>query len=306
MYASGLLPLNREAAERALRESVAEPLGLTVEEAAVSAHQVVNHTMVDAIREVSVRQGLDPREYALIAGGGASGLHVGELAEELGIPHVIVPRLASVLCALGCLLSDVRYEYSTTYASGLSELRLTDLNDRIDALVAKAATSLLAEGITGSQVTTKVSFDLRYAGQFQEVEVGIRSLPVDRSGIDAVADQFHSRHDELNGYRLPDHAIDLMAIRVVGVGSVGSIEIPEVTPVIEATDQRQYREIYVGGRLMSVPIFAADALSTSEEHVDGPAIVETASSTVYVPPSRDCVADRYGNIILRRRGVQTP
>jgi N-methylhydantoinase A len=304
LFWGGKLTIDVAASERAMREHVAEPLGLDVIRAASGAYQVVNENMVDAIREVSVRRGFDPRQFALVAAGGAGPLHVGALAEELDIPVVLIPRLASVFCALGGLLSDLRYEASTSLISPLRRLDLAAAGETASRIARPLLEALAADGIPDVDTSVDVLVGLRYAGQFHEIEVPLEEGRFTPASVEALAAGFHRRHELINGYQEPAHEIDVITLRVVATGRTDPPPAADhaAAAAPPAGARTATREITWNGRPLIVAVHRRSAL-VADSVVTGPAIVAEETTTLVVPPGFELWTDRLGNGVLYRSGT---
>jgi N-methylhydantoinase A len=309
LFWGGKLTIDVGAAERAMQEHVAAPLGLDVVRAAAGAYQVVNENMVDAIREVSVRRGFDPRQFALVAAGGAGPLHVGALAQELDIPIVLIPRLASVFCALGGLLSDLRYERSTSLIAPLRRLELDAANATIARLREPLLEVLAADGVAAADTSLEVQVGLRYAGQFHEIEVPLAGAAFTPDSVADLAAEFHRRHESINGYQEPAHELDVITLRVVATGRTTPPAFADVRPdaddaaAAEAATAPERREIVWDGQRITVPVHRRGTLRP-DSIVAGPAIVTEATTTLVVPPDFELWTDRLGNGVLYRAGTE--
>jgi N-methylhydantoinase A len=304
LFWGGKLTIDVEAAEQAMRQHVAEPLGIDVVRAAAGAYQVVNENMVDAIREVSVRRGFDPRQFALVAAGGAGPLHVGALAEELDIPIVLIPRLASVFCALGGLVSDLRYEAASSLISPLRRLDISAANSTVARLTRPLLDSLAADGIGEADASVEVLAGLRYSGQFHEIEVPLPDATFSKDAIEALASEFHHRHELINGYQEPAHDIDVITVRVVATGPGGAPPMPDAPEAssADAAAAPPTRTITWNGRSMDVAVHRRSSLGR-DSVVAGPAIVTEETTTLVVPPGFELWTDRLGNGVLYRSGT---
>ncbi|SRR5579884_1286795 len=304
LFWGGRLRLDVDAARRALDERVARPLGLDTLHAAYGAYRVVNENMVDAIREVSIRRGHDPRQFVLLAAGGAGPLHVGALARELEIPLVLIPRLASVFCALGGLLSDLRHEFTTSFVTPLDTVDLARADAVLARLRKQAEATLRAEGVAAADADLQASVDLRYLGQFTEVEVPLPGGAFSPAAVAALAGEFHRRHEAVNGYQLPAHGLEMISQRIVAVGRTAKPTLPELAVNGSGREAapRGRRAIYWDNALVDVPVYAGLALP-AESLVRGPAIVEQETTTVLVPPEFDLLTDRRGNGVLYRKDL---
>jgi N-methylhydantoinase A len=196
----GKLPLDVARAREAIAR-IAGPLGISIEQAAYGMFTIVNSGMVNGIRRVSVERGYDPRDFVLVGAGGATAAHITALAREMGIDTIILPKLASGLCAFGQIISDVKYNYMAT-----APLRLdnTGACEKIDTLFgeieAQGVRHLEADGFAAERIAVKRSLEMRYVGQVHECTVDIDNFRIDESTIDKVKDAFHARHEELYTY----------------------------------------------------------------------------------------------------------
>ncbi len=303
LFWGGRLEIDTTAARRAMHDKVASPLEIDVLDAAYGAYQVVNENMVDAIREVSVRRGFDPREFVLVAAGGAGPLHVGALAEELAIPVVIIPKLASVFCALGGLLSDLRYEALASLVAPLDTLEIAKANDAIQTLRQRLEGLLDAEGVTAAATSIQVLVYMRYMGQFHELDVPLSTGEFSSSSCAELAAEFHRRHEVVNGYQEPSHKLEVMYLRVVANGKTDK---PPMTAAVESRTSTDAplpgeRSIYWEGRSITVPVHDR-AVIPPQTRITGPAIVTEETTTLVVPPGYELLTDEHGNGLMYVQG----
>jgi N-methylhydantoinase A len=300
----GRLRLNTEAAYQALEKHVAQPLHMDPIRAAYGAYQVVNANMVDAIREVSVRRGHDPREFLLVAGGGAGPIHASAIARELDIPLMLVPRDASVMCAVGQLLSDLRHDFVRSYLASLDKLDSVRAHLLCEEMETQAVDTLLSEGIPRDKIVLALSADVRYIGQFNEVEVPLASDGWTAAGIEQLVGDFHRRHEALNGYRMPSAPIEIVNLRVVGTGIVDK---PQMMKSASSETQAAlspigHRKAFFDNGFTEVPVYDGFQLPPACS-INGPAIVEQSTTTVIVQPGYQLSCDDFGNYLVYRDGV---
>ncbi len=276
----GEVVLDRSLAEKALKQ-VGEAANMNVEDTALGVVQVANTEMVQALRVISVEKGLDPREFALVAFGGAGPLHACSLAEELGMTTVLVPRASGVLSALGLAVSDVRRDYVTPLLASLDEVKQSRLEDAFEALEQTAADHLGEPGYTRRA-------DLRYAGQSFE-------LTVEADDLDALEDRFHESHERRYGYRMDEERVELVNLRLIATVPVEKPELDEPEPEGEAEIGR--RNANFDGEWVEVPVMDRDRMGKGSE-VKGPAVVEFAESTCVVRPGWGGKVDDVGTLIL--------
>ena len=279
----GEVVLNRERAGEAL-EQVGKDAGMDALQTALGVVQVANTEMVGALRVISVEKGLDPREFALVAFGGAGPMHACALAEELNMGTVLVPKASGVLSALGLAVSDVRRDYVTPLLSPLDEVEEYQLEDAFGALEDQAAGHLEKAGFTRRA-------DLRYAGQSFE-------LTVEASDTSRLAGNFHAAHERRYGYRMEEEPLELVNLRLIATVPVEKPELGEKEPEGDAGAEK--REANFDGEWVEVPVLDRAKLGVGFE-VAGPAVVEFAESTCVVRPGWGGKVDEVGTLILERK-----
>ncbi|MCW2740295.1 MAG: N-methylhydantoinase A/acetone carboxylase, beta subunit [Blastococcus sp.] len=292
----GQLELDVAAARTAFQERAGDPLGLDALDAAFGAYRIVNESMVDAIREVSVRRGHDPRRYALVAAGGAGPLHVGALAAELKVPLVIVPRMASAFCALGGLLSDLRHEFVAGLTGALEDLDLAITTRTLQRLAEQGRATLRAEGVADQDQVIRRFISLRYAGQFSDVQVELSSGELSSSVLGEVVTTFHKRHEQINGWQDVNHSIEIVNVSVLAVGVTEKRPMPTIDGQSPQERPRR-RQIYWDGAHVDVAVHDSAALAPGSV-IPGLAIVEQPTTTLIVPPDYVLETDEYGNGLM--------
>jgi len=271
----GELTLSADAAEAALKALGGE-LDLDPLETALGVVRVANAEMGRALRVISVERGLDPREFALVAFGGAGGLHACALAEELGIPAVLVPRAGGVLSALGLAMSDVRRDY-------VRPLLGADPDDTFAELESSAR-----EHLEDPELRRRA--DLRYRGQSFE-------LTVEADDLDAVEERFAEEHERRYGYRMEGEDVELVNARVVATVPVERPEL--VAEEAEGDAEAGERRANFDGEWSEVPVYRRAGMGEGFE-VKGPAIVEFAEATCVVRPGWSGAVDKAGTLVLER------
>ncbi len=296
----GELPLNRDGAYDAIRQRIAQPLDLSVEEAASGILEILNHTMVGAIRAISIERGYDPRDFALLACGGAGPLHAGRIAELLGIPHVLVPCQAGVLSTQGLLSSDIKNDYVRTLMQRQDVLDLTAFGTALTELETQAQTWLTTEGIAEPDQQIMRSADLRYANQGYEITVAVPAGPVTPQTLEQALTAFHAEHQRLYTYASPELPVEIVNLRVSARGPAWPFTPRPLTGGQRAAvDPTAIRQVYFPmlGGLTACPVYAYDALSPGFQ-LTGPAIVTQALTTIVVEPNHHARMDVYGNIVM--------
>jgi N-methylhydantoinase A len=276
-FLGGRTRLDARAAKAAV-DAVAEKLGVDRLAAAEGIHRVINTRMAEGIRLISVRRGVDPRRFAILSFGGAAGLHVTEVARQLDLRRVIVPRLAALLSAWGMLACDLRYEIARTHIGDASRLDAEQLRGVFREMEGEGRARLAAASHRG-EVRVHRSADLRYGEQIFEVNVGLDGLDFEGSDLmGQMARAFHVRHEELYTYALPDQEVVLVNARVAVVGELPALPREPALAMATPARPRGRRRIYLGG-WCEVPVFALEALAPGQV-IEGAAIVESATTTV--------------------------
>jgi N-methylhydantoinase A len=298
----GEMPLDAERARRAVEERVARPLGLTVEAAACGILDIVNNTMVGAIRLVSVERGHDPRDFALVPFGGAGPLHGADLAGLLAMPTVVVPRHPGVLSTFGLLGTEVRNDYARTTLQKPPDYDLATVASAYAELEAQAEAWLRAEGVAAGGRRRLRLADLRYRHQGFEITV---PWPERDLSIDALLARFHARHERLYTYALPEADVEIVTLRVAASGRVRRFELPAMGAGRGGRTRAPaaHRRVYFTGRGWTRCACVDRGTLGAGAVLRGPAIVEQLDSTTVVPPGQRATVDRAGNLVLRAERV---
>ncbi len=293
----GDLELDRELAAKAVGK-VAAALGKSVEDAAQGIHDIVNENMVGALRVVSVEQGHDPRDYALIAFGGAGPLHANALARLLGSWPAIIPPGPGVLCALGDATTALRDEASRTFIRKFSETGAKEIGRILDELAATAATALEREKVPAKELRRSFQVDVRYRGQGLRLTIDVDPKDLKKRGLKAISDPFDAEHERLFTFALPlEH--EFVALRAVVQGRGIPVKRPAIArggrdPKAAAIGRQS---VYIGRRRMQAAVYDRAKLRAGNR-VRGPAIVMEMDSTTVVLPKHTGLIGRLGNILI--------
>jgi N-methylhydantoinase A len=279
----GEVVLKRELSEKAL-SSLGDKLDLEAEEVALGVVRVANAEMTRALRVISVERGLDPREFALLAFGGAGGMHACALAEELGMETVLIPRAGGVLSALGLAISDLRRDYVRPYLVDLEEVDEGKFEEKFEDMENTAAKDL-----EDPEHTRRA--DLRYRGQSFE-------LTVEAGSLEELEKRFHAAHEQRYGYRMDDERVELVNLRLIATVPVDKPEPEEQQAEGEA--ESGHREANFDGEWQEVPVLDREQMGQGSE-VSGPAIVEFKESTCVVRPGWRGAVDGVGTLILEKQ-----
>jgi N-methylhydantoinase A len=295
----GALAIDAAAAEAAIRERVAAPLGLNVTAAAAAIVEIVNSNMAEALRIVSVERGYDPREFAVIAFGGAGPVHAAALAAELQILEVIVPPVPGAFSALGLVASDLKRDYSRTLYADLGALDPELAAAALAEMEATASEWLAAVAIPPTRRAILRAADLRYPRQAYELTVPVAEGPITRQSLDRLTDGFPDKHRQTYGHGNPDEPVQLVNLRLTAIGRLPGLRL--VQPPARAPAHRGMRKVWFPETgSISCPVHWRDGLAAGET-LAGPAVIEAMDSTIVVPPGWIASVDGTGYIRLRRR-----
>ena len=300
-FAGGSLPLDPDAAARAVDQRVAARLGVSRIDAAFGMFQVINVAMAAAIREVSVARGCDPRNQPLVCAGGAGPVHGAAIAAELGIRRMLVPRDASTFCALGMLHTDLVHDEVRSLTVALPRRGDGRVLRRVWREMARRATAALAaEGFDARQRRLRCRLELRYAGQYHEVDVEVPATAIEALDWLRVRTLFDDRHERLYGYSLRDPrvGVELINLRLVAVGVTGKPRLrrePRCRGSF-APARVGRRDVYLGPKrgFRTVPVFAGEQLHHGQAQA-GPAIIELPNTSIVVPPRARASVDALGH-----------
>jgi N-methylhydantoinase A len=295
----GALAISLAAGETAIRERVGDPLGLGVTEAAAAIVEIVNSNMAEALRIVSVERGHDPREFALIAFGGAGPVHAAALAAELQIPEVIVPPASGAFSALGLVASDLKRDYSRTLYADLRALDPALAAAALAEIEATASEWLAAVAIPPARRVLLRAADLRYRRQAYELTVPMAPGAITRESLDRLAAAFHEKHRQTYGHANLEEPVQLVNLRLTAIGRLPGLTLAQ-PPAAAATRCRMREVWFAETGSAPCPVHSRDGLAAGET-LAGPAIIEAMDSTIVVPPGWIASVDGTGYIRLRRR-----
>ena len=293
----GEMPIYRDLADKAV-ESIAKRLDLPKERTAAGILQIAVSAMVRAVRVISVEKGEDPRDFALMAFGGAGGLHASAVARQLGIKTVLVPLAPGLLCSMGALLAVPTMEYSRTRVLNVDET--ATINRTFSELKAQARQWLVHDRVPAKARKLKCSIDLRYLGQNHELTVPLPDQRISRKSLAEAAASFHQEHKKQFGYASPDDAVQVVTCRVVATGVATRISVKPQASRKGKIAPRERRPVYFETKSAWVdcPVYWRDDLAPGAV-IRGPAIVEQLDSTTVMYPRDLAKVDAYGNMLIK-------
>lgn len=285
----GTIRLDQDKARAALREHVAAPLSISVERAAYGINTLVNLNMANGIRRISIEQGYDPRDFALICAGGATGMHITALAEELGIQTVLVPKFASCLCAFGQVISDVKYNFLASAPMRLHrEADLSELNKAFADMETRGRKQLEDDGFGAERIKIQRSVEMRYLGQIHECTVMIPSGEITADTVDEILAAFHRRHEALFTYAEPHNPVELVNLESTITGLVDKPALPRLETGNDggARAHDGFRPMLFdqSGEWVETPVYRGELLQAGCRIV-GPAVIEEPTTTIVIRPS---------------------
>lgn len=300
-FLGGRVEIYADKAHSAIAQRIANPLGMAVEEAAQGIITILNAKMAGAIHALTVKQGYDARDFALVAFGGAGPLHALELAREMGIAWTVIPRDPGTASAQGITLPDIIHDYVRTSISELSKLVTAQVEGIFSELEERGKRELEAAGIGWDDMLLIRSADLRYITQNFTLNIAIPDGEFNTSAVDLLKERFHQRHEAIYGLTFENELMELVNLRLTAVGRLKPMRFPKITPSAEGINQVQKGERKVffsdSAGWVKSPIYVYNRLQPGAV-IEGPAILEQENSTIAVPPGYVGKIDHYHNLII--------
>jgi N-methylhydantoinase A len=299
-FAGGRLALDVAAAEQAISDRIAGPMGISLAEAAAGIARVVDSNMAAGVREVTIRRGFDPREFPMVVAGGAGPNHACAIATELELPLFIVPRESSIFCAAGMLMTDLKHDVVKSFVARLADLPEPTLRAEAEALAEQGRALLRAEKVPDERVQTLVEVELRYVGQYHEVSLALEPL-------DSLPERFHAEHNRLFGYALAEEGTPLelinLRVRAIGVTDKPLQRSEEHAGADPSHADKGERTVWVPEEkgFTQIPVFDGHALRHGNR-ISGAAIVEQRNTTLFVSAAYELVVDATGSMVVFQQG----
>ncbi len=292
-FLGGRMRLHPERSRSAL-ERLESALGLSPEDTAAGIVDVANAQMARALRRVSVERGHDPRRCCLVAFGGSGPLHACDLARQMGIPHVLIPRYPGILSALGMLMSDLRKEYSRTVMHPLEGV-LSAIAPLRAELEARARKDMAAEGAAPEETDFSFWLDMRYQGQSYELSIPLGAVNADERGLRHAFDDAHRLR---YGAASPEARCEVVNVRLRAVGRTPRPELPygDPCPDLPAPEPAGQAEIYLSGQSRACPVFERQTLHPGHA-IAGPAVITQEDATTWLPPAWTAAVDGWYNLV---------
>jgi N-methylhydantoinase A len=299
-FLGGEMALDAEAARRAIADGIATPLALDPLAAAAGIVEIANAHMIGAMRLVSVQRGYDPREFVLVAFGGAGPLHANALARELGIPAVLVPPNPGIACAVGMLMTDLRHEFVTTRRLRLDTLTPATLEALFAEFLKEGAARLDRDGVPAADRRMLRSVDLRYHGQSFELPIAVPPGALTTADVARLRTEFDAAHERAYGYAAPEDAVELVNVRLAAIGVTPRprrAPLPEGGPDPGAA-LKGMREVWFTEGWRKTGVFDRTKLLRGNV-IAGPAMVEEPDASTLVHPGWEAAVDQHGHLLVR-------
>ncbi|MEZ5853236.1 MAG: hydantoinase/oxoprolinase family protein [Hyphomicrobiaceae bacterium] len=296
----GEVALDQNAAARAVEEHVARPLGLSLEAAARGIIDIVDNNMVGALKVMSVERGLDPSDFTLAAFGGAGPVHGARLMRLLGTPRLLVPRYPGILCAMGLLATDLRYDFAVTRLQRAPGYDIPEIKRAYAELQAEADARLQSDAIPQARRRFRRSADLRYHQQGVEIAVPFEADDVTAQTLAQLVEAFHVRHYELYTFADPNQPVEIVNLRIEATGLMDHVALPEIEKAPAMSTPRPAgtrRATLAGAEPESTPTYRREDLLAGHT-ITGPAIVDQLDTTTGILPGQMARVDAYGNLII--------
>jgi N-methylhydantoinase A len=303
-FLGGEMQLDVERARRVLENTIAKPLGVSVDDACAAIIEVANASMLKMLRIVTVEKGLDPADFTLVAFGGNGPVFGVELADDLGMREVIIPPAPGLLSAQGLLAADLRYDFRQTFVGAVASADLAEIEGRFAALEAQGRNALQSHGIGDAAIVVTRTADMRYRRQAYELNVPLPPGALSAATLPALVESFHQAHERLYGRRDAAGAVEIVNLCVALTGNVTRPEYREIAAGdgSAAHASKGTRNVFFANRGSFDCVCYERPQLRAGDSLQGPAIVEAADSTTLLPPDWSLRCDRIGNLFATRSG----
>jgi N-methylhydantoinase A len=304
-FMGGEMRLDGAAAEAALRARLADPLGVDVERAASGVLEVATAAMANAVRQVTLQRGLDPRDFTLVAYGGGGPLHASAVARELAIGRVVVPRAPGHFSALGMLVADLRRDFVQTLFATLEDLDMEQLEACFRELEAEGLRSLERAGTSPERVVFERAADMRYVGQEHAVAVRMPAQIEGEAARERIKRLFDAAHEQRYSHSAPEEPADLVSLRVSAIGRLAKPPLQPIprggTRPPETARRADRRVVFDGLGALPTVVYERSGLLAGNV-IRGPAVIHEAASTTVVAPRDRVEVDPFGHLLLTLEG----
>ena len=296
----GKLKLDKEGARQSLRK-IADKLHMGIEETAEAMFTTVSSGMADGITEITTRRGYDIRDFSLLACGGGGALCGAFMGDLLNTKNVIIPQFAASFCAWSMFCLDVGRDYLRTCIGSLDNADPAAINKLYQEMIDEALSEFKVLNVSRDDLTIVKSADVRYVGQFHEIELNFPSDEITSAHLEIIKKEFHKKHNNLFTFSLPNVQIELRNLRLIASIKSNPIDLPKLEKPADQGGEliKRRRPCFFKGAFMETPIYDGPKLGPGIS-IQGHAIVEEPTTTVVIPPGFSCTVDPYGNYILKK------
>lgn len=299
-FLGGEIRLRKDLAEKAIKEKVADPLNISLPEAAAAIYDIINAKMASGTEVSFAKRGYDPREFAMCAAGGAAPVHAVRIAEELGVKRLIIPKVAPIYCAFGMMFCDLKHDFQRSYFSSAKDADLGRINELFGEMETLARETLQREGIAAQDMVIEKAMEIRYYGQFRQRVATVPAGPVTPDTLEETISRFHAVHKNTLGYSDPKYPTEIVRLHLSGMATTPKPQLQTLPHGNGDTAKalKGTREAYFSGHgYVEVPIFDGEKLLAGDE-LDGPCIVEERFTTLVIPPGFKSAVDNSGNHVI--------
>ena len=296
-FLAGEMALDRDAAERAIRERIAKPLGMEIADAAEGILRVVTANMNKAIRSILIARGFDIRTFTLMAFGGAGGMVAGELLRIGDVSRLVVPSNPGAVSAIGMLATDLRHDFAQSSVQSFGDVEWTEIRRALHHLRTLGAERLKADGVADDAMHFDDALDLRYVGQDYYLRVYVDSDDLDGERIRS---NFDRLHEHTYGFANPEFEVEMVNARVFAIGAFERPQLPEIAARSAADGSlatKARRPVFFDGAFVETDIYDVTALR-ADDALAGPCVIEDPRSTIVVMPGQSATVDRFRNLTI--------
>lgn len=298
-FLGGEVPLDFERASAAIELTCAKPLGVDLQKAASGIIDIANAAMSHALRLVSVQRGIDPRDFVIVAFGGAGPLHANDLAREAGIRTTLIPMSPGTTSALGLLVTDLQHEFTATLGRRTSDVDVVTVEAAFRDLEQRGREALCRDGVPAAAAQLNRLVEMRYAGQSFELTVPLAGAAFDNSSLQVLVDRFNATHHQTYGFSAPSEPVEIVILRVTAIGPIAKPNPATLVAAKGIAEPKSERQVWFESAGGFTPTSIFDRYSLGEGAVlAGPAIIEELDATTVIQPGFQAAVDRFGNLIV--------
>ncbi len=285
----GTMPINSEASSQVIIDEIAEPLGISLDEAAYAIYSIVNENMANAVRRISSERGHDIRDFSIVCGGGCSPGHAAAIANALGVGSVIVPRVSSVLCSFGAAITDVRHDYFRNYSGLLPDCNFQKTAKAFVEMQDDAMADLAAEGFVAERVELVWEMNLRYVGEIGDLRLTITEVDLAANPCEVIAALYHQEHEKVYTFKDEASQIELMGLNLTAYGKRDTVLNRVFVPAKDVSETEDVTSVsirmccFVPGTRTETYVYDGGAIRVGDV-IHGPSIIEEETTTILVPP----------------------